>query len=228
MRKATLVVAPGLDGSALYFRAVASHLLDQVDIRYIDASGFWGERVPSSSVEAMSRSYIDALDKVPADTALCIVGWSFASMIAYHMAWLLELSRPVCATIIDPLWPSTVDLRGDGSVGLIQRSDQPEDEESLARNRDFTRFPNRELYNACRIAAARYRPRMLVSRTLFVFASHRSRSAACSAERLLSSAPNHAAVCVEGDHYGIISGEGARLISQHILALMSRHCTQVT
>jgi thioesterase domain-containing protein len=189
-----VAIAGGLDGTTLYFRHIAAHLGDCF-LLHLEAPGLYGECEPLSSVEALARSQADRLLAHGAFRVL-LTGWSFASMVVHHLAWLLEHRLEVQVVAIDPLW------------ALFPRPS------GLAPPQDRDR-----VRAASQVAQARYQPRVLGSPALYVIAASHgaidtSRLAALHAHGSHSSIER-----VAGDHKTLLGEPGAR----HIAALIQRH-----
>jgi pimeloyl-ACP methyl ester carboxylesterase len=201
-----IIVCPAVDGTSVYFHPVASALPTTTSIRYLDLPGAFDDGAVLDSVEGIARVFADQLSR---SVDVVVVGWSFGSMLAWHLVWLLGASEHVRLIAIDPLWLGRF-LGIDSIFDSIERDQFPASPPSV---------PGSRAKLACRKAQWEFRPRSLDGRTRILVGTAFP-SPECVEQRLREGlCPNAVVQALPFNHHAIVKG-AARETAAMILGVL--------
>jgi thioesterase domain-containing protein len=194
--QAIVLVAPGLDGTPLYFRHVAEALrATGAELHLLEAPGLYGEREPLGTVEELASHQVQQWERADRCDIVC-VGWSFGSMVALHMAWLLEHRHDVRFVALDPRWAMSND--------------------EVTTETEGTMTVAFDVEAASRGARRRYRPRRVAADSLYIVSSEAPENPRRFLERFHVASSRITVVREDGTHSSILEGTAAVRIASRI------------
>jgi thioesterase domain-containing protein len=205
-----LAIVPSRDGTGVYFRHIADYLSRDIKVVFLDSPGLYDDCEPFETVEALAQYYLECLSPAKGDRYR-ILGWSFGSMIALHMVWLLEGTISVDLASIDPVWVM-------GSTEKWIQNGRRTGQACPPRSYPEQRSVESRLGEAFDLAQARYRPREVHSRGLYLLSSLWSPGDITQLRQYHRVADVISVMQIPGDHLSMLDGVGARLIGSAISA----------
>ncbi len=103
-------------GTVLCYRGLAQHLGMDQPFFGLEAPGVEGDREPLTTVEAMAKTYLDAVRSRRPRGPYRLAGWSFGGLVAFEMARMLREAEEEASLVLIDTW-------APGSLGALEDAD---------------------------------------------------------------------------------------------------------
>lgn len=125
-----LFLIHAMSGTSSVYQPLVENLAVSRPVYGVEAIGLNGTGKPLETVEAMSESYLTAIESINGDKPIHLCGWSFGGLIAFEMARKLNLKGKIASLILidTPAQPDEVNEKLNESETLVYMAQMFSDE----------------------------------------------------------------------------------------------------